>query len=501
MAADPVPPPPPQRRLDVVAMEGLDDLVETDCPSRELLKSRDFPELYDKDVKASDVRVVLYDAFSMDSFAACLAARLSLGDRARYVGVTRSDTLQDLDVEVAGEVVAMLGVCWTLEAMHELVRECDDGWLLVFETHASVVQELQQFNYPSAVLVLELGMSAGALAWNFFHPGDGVPALFRAIEDAELGRSVLRNASDFAMGYQEALSFDLPREAVPADHEAFQEFELKLEGGGRAVIEHAIEAGRALEPEIQHECQLAASSYTMRTMVGFPAWRCALYESNSPNAGRIAEHLAAQLAQDGGEGKAHRCFGAVYQVRGPIIRVILRSLPAGPEVSEIAASQEDGCGRPTRAFFCIAKEEWDELWVQPLPILWDAPPTSAHSLDLRRGDLVTVARMGERFRESPADEWSWGYKTSDPTIEGWIPTLAHTLFVATRSAPSAGHGIHPVEEGDLIMASGQQGDFVWGWSQKNCSHKGWIKRGDGILQRVHAVSMQAAMPELFRPCA
>lgn len=493
-----LPPPPPQRQLDVISVEGLEDVVDPESPDKGLLKSRDFPEFHGLEVTATDVKVVLFDANSMDSFAACFAARRRLGDRARYVGVDRSTTVEqlnqgELSVQVGGQVVAMLGVCWSLEAMHDLVVEC--GWLLIFETHTSVAQELQHFNYHNAVPVLELEMGAGALVWNFFCPGEPVPPLLRAIEDAELGRSVLRQASAFADGFEEAFGFSPPRGEIRAEHSAFEVVELLLDGGngGRTTMERAIEAGRALAPLIREQCREVAARRAVRTMHAFPAWRCALANISSPFAGRIAEHLAEQLAAEGAESAAHRSFGATFEVRHRRIRVVLRSLPGGPDVSEIAARQ-DGSGRRTRAFFSIPVDEWEELWVQPEPILWNVSAASAQCLALKRGDLVTVARMGERFRDSPADEWSWGYKSDEPGAEGWIPTLAHSLFVATCNVPSAALGVRPLEEGDLIVAQGQRGDYVWGWLQRRGeSQKGWFKRADGVLRRVHSTSVQALL--------
>merc|ERR1719210_1908303 len=124
-ADEPLPPQRPQRQLDAVALEGIDDLVDAALADRALVKSRDFPELQALDLEPSDVKVVLFDSFSVESFAACAAARCFLKDNARYIGVNRGSELQDLDVDVSGKVVAMLGVCWSLEAMHDLVFECD----------------------------------------------------------------------------------------------------------------------------------------------------------------------------------------------------------------------------------------------------------------------------------------------------------------------------------------------------------------------------------------
>uniref|UniRef100_A0A7R9ZWK3 Uncharacterized protein n=1 Tax=Pyrodinium bahamense TaxID=73915 RepID=A0A7R9ZWK3_9DINO len=490
-AVDPteLPPGRPQRELDIVSLEGLEDLVDNDAPGRALIKSRDFPELYGLEVQPADIKVVLYDANSVDSFTACFVARMALGDSARYEGVDRSTVVEELSVDVSGQVVAMLGVCWSLEAMHDLVAECD--WLLIVETHVSVMRELEQFAYPSAVRILESEMGAGALAWNLFYPGAPVPPLLRALEDAELGRGALLNATAFADGFQAAFDLEPPRGELHCADSAFEEMELMLDGGGRASIIRAVEVGAALAEGIWAECQEADSRRSVRALRSFPAWRCALVNLASPLAGRVAEHLAAALAAEGGDLAEKRSFAAAFEVRRRGVRVTLRSPPGGPDVSEIAR-QHGGSGRPNRAFFSAPFDTWEDLWVQPEPVLWDVVAAGPRCLSLRRGELVAVARRGERFKDAPFDQWSWGCRIGDHSVEGWIPTLAHTLYVATRSAPATAPGIQVVEEGDLLVARGQRGQYFWGWNHRGgClggGLQGWFPYADDTWQPVHPAS-------------
>ena len=64
--------------------------------------------------------------------------------------------------------------------------------------------------------------------------------------------------------------------------------------------------------------------------------------------GRVADSLARDLAKRC-RGDAHRCIGAVLEIKGGV-RVVLRSLHGGPDVSEVAA-HFGGSGSATRAFF------------------------------------------------------------------------------------------------------------------------------------------------------
>lgn len=468
----------PQRQLDTVSLEGLDDLVDPDAPSRAQIKSRDFPELYGLDVGPGDATVVLYDADSMDSFAACFAAHVRLGQNAKYFGVSRGWGIEDLPIDVSGEVVAMLGVSWSMEAMHDLVAEC--GWLLILDSQSSMVRELQGFNYPSAIKMYDADMGAGPMGWNFFFPGDPVPSLLRALEDAELGRRVFRDALAFADGFEATLDLELPFGEVAYNSEVFQAFELHLHDEGRSVISRSIEEGLEIGEEIQQLCREVGQRMSVRTLRAFPAWRCALLNSATPFASRVAEHLAAQLVQQRGADSTKSSFGMIFEVRKRTVRATLHSLPGGPDVSEVAAAFE-GWGRPHLAVFTVTLSTWEEMWLQSEPVLWDTDVVAPGSLRLRSGDLIYVAQSDQRFEESPFDCWSWGYRADDPSQEGWFPTLAHTLLLATANVAASADGVKGLQAGDLIVAQGQLGEFVWGWKfQPGCKDeakdKGWYPR-------------------------
>eukprot|EP00927_Polykrikos_kofoidii_P023585 TRINITY_DN21676_c0_g1_i1.p1 TRINITY_DN21676_c0_g1~~TRINITY_DN21676_c0_g1_i1.p1 ORF type:complete len:522 (+),score=99.60 TRINITY_DN21676_c0_g1_i1:236-1801(+) len=477
----PLPPRRPVRNLDVPSYEAWQDLVEPGCATRGLVKSRAFPHLQDFGVTSSDVQVVLFDHYSPDSAVGCWAAQAALGESAIYVGVNRAsvhEDLQDLAVDVCGKVVCMVGICWPIMALHELVQEC--RLLIIVHNHTSVQRELSGFadSYANTLVAVEPDMGVAALAWNFFHAGLPVPPLLRAIEDAELGRDVLRESRRFADGYEQAFEFEHMAGEHPAGSFFFKQVDDLLGGdGGRMAIQRAVEKGKALAPDIEGECAEAASSYKVRTLRSFPAWKCAVASSPSLFAGRLAEHLAAKLVEKcdvapSGTGDARdvseqnsscsRCFGAICTARGSRLLVTLHSLPGGPDVSEITDQQDVGGGMAHRAFFSIDVAGWEAMWLQPEPILWDVVSEGPRCLSLARGEEVTVSCRGERFRGSPFDEWSYAYRSGDPASEGWVPTLAHTLLVSTSDVTSVGAGIAELKEGDLVVARGQLGIYLWG---------------------------------------
>lgn len=477
---------PPRRRLSLIDVEGIGDVA--DGPDRALLRSRDFPEV-GGDVGPSDVEVVLFDAYSIDSVVACWAARLALGDRVTFEGVHRAMTVDDLTVDVQNRVVAMIGVCWSLEAMQDFVPQCE--WVFVVETYDSVALELEHVVYPTCVLVVDPAMCAASMAWNFFLPSEPVPALVRALEDAELGRSALGRSAEFARGYAAVLDLvPLFGAIVPGD-QILSRLELLLDGGGRATRERCIEKGLALEAEERAACRGAVDALAVRVLRAFPAYLCAVAAAPSPHGGRAAEALVAELVARGvGE---HRAVALALELRDGRWRIELRSQAGGANVAEIAATY-GGFGRQARAFFTIAADEWEDLWIQPETVLWDVPSGSPQCLALRRGDQVTIAHRGERFPDAPADEWSWGHKAQEPLVEGWIPTLAHTLLLATRSEPEPGAGVRPLVEGDLLVAHGQRGQFVWGALLRGGNDtRGWYPRFEGLLQPVCPSSVRARL--------
>lgn len=511
--AVPAPPPPRRRLLDTVTLEGLEEFVDLASESRTQIKSRDFPELRGLDLQPMHVQVVLFDKYSVDSFAACFAARAALGDQAKYVGVDRSTTADELarSVDVNEKVIAMLGIYWTYEEMHCLLAECPVA-VLVLENHASAAQELGPLSHDNLVIAIDPDMGAGAMAWNFFHPGQPVPLLLRYIEDMDVGREVLSGAAAFADGFEIAFSFKQPTVEQEERHwlchfndDAFIKLNKLIEDdGGRPAIAKAQEEGRALAGRIQEQGSQAFEKSEVKILRAFPAWRCSRSEVSlsTPSAGRIAEKLLEALAQQSDAESLERCLAVLYEVRGRFVRVVLRSLNQGPHVNEIGCLY-GGCGHPRHAFFSVPLDAWEDLWAPEELVLWDVPSGGPSCLALSRGDLVTIARKGERFRGSPFEEWSWGLQVSPGrrgAVEGWVPSLAHTLFLASRSVPSVDEGVEGLEEGDLLVAWLERGEYLWGSKFGSCltsalaKPSAWFPRDSG-LHTVQANSVRELLGE------
>ena len=133
-------PPKPTRPVDAAKREGFADLVVA-SDKRKYIKTREFTQSACLDSKAVDV--VLFDFHSIDSFAACCVARMALGERAEYEAVTRSGFIGQLHTIVHAKTVAMLGVSWKFDCMHDLAWSCDT--LMVMDTQTSAEIELAEF--------------------------------------------------------------------------------------------------------------------------------------------------------------------------------------------------------------------------------------------------------------------------------------------------------------------------------------------------------------------
>ena len=176
---------------------------------------------------------------------------------------------------------------------------------------------------------------------------------------------------------------------------------------------------------------------------------------------RPEEYQAAEFTERFNANTAKRCFAAVFEEL-PRVRAVWRNKRGGADVSYIAQFF-DGTGIQDCGFFPLGVEVWEAIWAEPEIVLWDVCSHATNCLSVAKGDLVTIIRRDQRFRDSPFDLWSWGYKTLKPELEGWIPTLAHTMLTVTQSLQPSGMGVQDLEQGQLIIGTGQYGNFLYSW--------------------------------------
>ncbi|CAK9028742.1 unnamed protein product [Durusdinium trenchii] len=371
------PPSPPRRKRDTVQRENFADLV--DEKRRHLVKSKEF-SLDDGSFTPGEVEVVLFDVYSLDSFVACCAARAALTQHAQFEGVTRNGSVEQLEIDVTDKVVAMVGVCWDYETMRDLC--CDRAKsILVLESEDSLPEvEKSELINLGVWIETDSRFGAGVLAWEFFNKGEPVPLLLRAVEDIHLGRGVFLDGKAMEDGIDALLEDDDIENVTLAiqgllcplgyREKIFQKFHSLLTDSKETKrrLQTIADRGRAREPEIRKDQLEAVSKSVVRVFRHFPAWKCNMVMMTSKFEGRVAEFLAESLAQRC-QGQENRCMGAVLEMKeGSTVRVTLRSLDGGPDVSEVAHRFE-GCGTGTRAFFKVRSDLLESSLEQPEIVL------------------------------------------------------------------------------------------------------------------------------------
>jgi len=382
---------------------------------------------------------------------------------------------------------------------------------------------------------VDLCVAAGVQAWEFFNKGIPVPLLLRAIEDTYLGRGVFLDGKAMEDGIDVLLEDatdihkeiqDLKRPVAYRD-KLFEKFHNLLVDHQltRKRLSAIADKGNERAKEIEMDQKKADDESAVRVFRHFPAWKCSMVIMSSRYEGRVAEHLAEQLAEYC-EGDASRCLGAVMEivetgakknveaakqehlaeqmaeycegddretrVRG--VRVILRSLPGGPDVSQIAVHFGGG-GSATRAFFKAPSTAFLESnFEQPEVVLRrvDRGYNDSSCLQLEPKDVVMVMLRDQHFHQDPLEDWSWGFKTNSPKEEGWIPTFSYALYIAIRTE-SAGRGVEAVKEGDILVAHVQRGKYVYGTllprgPVKSPPMKKWFPFREDLFKRLHSSS-------------
>eukprot|EP00434_Breviolum_minutum_P009966 symbB.v1.2.008786.t1/scaffold536.1/size343967/2 len=119
------------------------------------------------------------------------------------------------------------------------------------------------------------------------------------------------------------------------------------------------------------------------------------------------------------------------RVRG--VRVILRSLPGGPDVSQIAVHFGGG-GSATRAFFKAPSTAILESNFEQPEVVLRRVDNDSSCLQLEPKDVVMVMLRDQHFHQDPLEDWSWGFKTSSPKEDFFADLLTSQKLVFLENA-------------------------------------------------------------------
>lgn len=179
-----------------------------------------------KAVDPDRVDIVIYHADCPDGFAAAFCAWLRLGDQPQYIPLQHGPGLVAPDV--AGKNVVVLDFSFNEATTNRLVQEA--AGFLVIDHHASAQSALAAL--PDANKAFEMGQSGATLAWNYFQPGQEIPAFLRYVEDKDIWRWALTDSEAFTAGMG----------LVEKDFTVYR----SLLYGGDAALDKVISQGKAI---------------------------------------------------------------------------------------------------------------------------------------------------------------------------------------------------------------------------------------------------------------
>ncbi|MBU4424387.1 MAG: phosphoesterase [Gammaproteobacteria bacterium] len=120
-----------------------------------------------------------------DGFGAALAAWLYYGDAAEFRGLDHGEiqSVDDLPA-LQGRAVYILDFSFSAEILCAIEERA--AKLVMLDHHKSAAEKLTGFACRCGVVHFDMDKSGARLAWEFFHPGQPVPALLKYIEDRDI---------------------------------------------------------------------------------------------------------------------------------------------------------------------------------------------------------------------------------------------------------------------------------------------------------------------------
>jgi oligoribonuclease NrnB/cAMP/cGMP phosphodiesterase (DHH superfamily) len=254
--------------------------------------------------------VVLYHDECTDGFGAAYAAWTVLRETARYIPVRHGKPLPG---GLANEAVLLLDFCYPRAVMETLRQHAAS--VQVIDHHAT--GHSQCGDLPGCHF--DMKHSGATLAWAYFHPGEPVPRLMRAIEDSDLERYALPGTRSLILALRKkAMTFETWH-AIASDHKTMSSLLME---------------GKLLETSLVHSAKLIAKT-AVAVKVGGVRGLCA-----STSWEFAADAATAMAAQSG-------TFGLAWYHEGETVRCSWRSV--GGVSAEDLSGLFGGGGHPHSA--------------------------------------------------------------------------------------------------------------------------------------------------------
>ncbi|HNZ91330.1 MAG TPA: phosphoesterase, partial [Acidovorax sp.] len=131
-----------------------------------------------------------------DGFGAALAAWRYYGDAAEFRGLDHGEiqSVDDLPA-LQGRAVYILDFSFPAEILRAIDERA--AKLVMLDHHKSAAEKLTGFACRCGVVHFDMDKSGARLAWEFFHPGQPVPALLQYIEDRDIWKWAFPESASF----------------------------------------------------------------------------------------------------------------------------------------------------------------------------------------------------------------------------------------------------------------------------------------------------------------
>lgn len=150
----------------------------------------------------------------MDGFGSAYAVYSSIiGDQVKFIpGIFDQDP-----PDVSGKHVIIVDFSYSADRLREMAKVAES--VTILDHHESAQKEIQPLLDEGIIKgEFDLNKSGAMLSWNYFHPGETVPDLFRYISDGDLLKFELPNSKEINAGIStHPYDFEVWQELVERD--------------------------------------------------------------------------------------------------------------------------------------------------------------------------------------------------------------------------------------------------------------------------------------------
>ncbi|MBW2712874.1 MAG: hypothetical protein JRC77_03900 [Deltaproteobacteria bacterium] len=273
-----------------------------------------------------------YHAGCPDGLGAALAVKLAWGDEVRLTAHGHEDAVSTDEAEDA--LVIYVDIAPTNEVLRAIAPVAEQ--IIVLDHHASSKRRFESdpelapyMEELGHVVHFDLTRSGAVLAWEYFHPDEPLPDLYRYVQDQDLW------------------DWDLPQSrevnaAIGSYPQQFEVWENFIENG----ISNLAEEGRALVRANRAEVARALKSAHVAFINGerIEAVNCTTHTRSA-----IGHELAARARFD-------KSWGLIYRVTAQRVHCSIYSI-GELDVSKVAV-RFGGGGHPNASGFNLNLEHW-----------------------------------------------------------------------------------------------------------------------------------------------